>query len=345
MQENASMVEIPTFSGSVKPTGAAYGAYFQREIAGFFSQEFGAYKYSNRFVRACSKAMRKEAPVAAAFIDGIASRSLLSAEEHTLLMLHEEELYHRKLRKKKPHCSAVGVSGEIRKSGGALVGQNWDWNTSYFPWTTVNRFALKGYPRVAALSYPGLPVCAGLNSSGLALMWTGAGYYPPLLPRIGVPTYALVFEILLRNDVPSALDYLKRVPNAGAFIFFLGDQQGKLAIVEATPGKAFIEYSDLGHRANVFESAQGIISSRQKLPSLSNCHSRIRNRVFARTSPGLRRSASVKEVQSILSQPSILIEKSFCHATLMQLVADCRSKKLMFRPWRQKQNSWVEVKV
>ena len=84
------MLDIHTFSGTPKQCGAAYAKKFQREIAGFFSQEFGTYKYSKQYVRSCLKIMKEEAPYAAAFVQGASEYSLLSVEEHTLLMLHEE---------------------------------------------------------------------------------------------------------------------------------------------------------------------------------------------------------------------------------------------------------------
>ena len=345
MVDTDRMLTIDTFQGSARRVGAGYGRRFQREIAGFFSQEFGSYRHSKPFVRACLRCIEDQAPVTAAFLAGLASDSLLSPEEHVLLLLHEEELYHRRLRAKKPHCTAVGVAAQGRKAGGAIVGQNWDWNTAYFPWAAVNRFAISRRPEVVALSYPGLPICAGLNSAGLALMWTGAGYYPPVLPKSGIPTYALVFETLLEQDVASALEYLWSVRPAGAFIFFLGDRRGNLAIVEGTPGRIFVEQVDLGHRANVFEGPGAIKASGQKLPGPHKCHSLTRNQVLSRCAARLSARRTISEVQSVLSRPTILIEKSFSHATLMQLVADCGRGALLVRPWRQQHHDWIEVRV
>ncbi len=337
------MASVYTFRGTSLQCGIAYAERYQREMAGFFSQEFGTYSYSKQFVRACLRVMKSEAPHAAMFIRGAADRSLLSVEEHALLLLQEEELYHRKLRSKKPHCSVVGVLARTRKSCSAIVGQNWDWNTSYYPWSSINRFAIKGAPKIVALSYPGLPVCAGMNSSGLSLLWTGSGYYPALNPKVGVPTYALVLETLLKRDVTGAIQYLKRVHNAGAFIFFLGDGRGKLAVVEAVPGKVFVTYSDYAHRANVFESPEAIAAANQNLPQASKCHSIKRSRIFARTSLRVRQKQNLESVKKIISQPNILIEKSFSHATLLQLIADSRRRELHLRSWRQKDSAWVTV--
>src|SRR5690606_18113242 len=153
------------------------------------------------------------------------------------------------------------------------------------------------------------------------------------------------FETLLRRDVRSAVGYLEKVQNAGAFIFFLGDRHGKFAIVEAVPGKVFVEFVDFGHRANVFECSHALAVSRQRLPGANRCHSIKRNNVFARTSSQLRSRPNLEGIKAVLSQPTILIEKSYSHATLMQLIADSRRNELHVRSWRQKHNPWIKLAV
>jgi len=340
-----SMSKTSTFSGTARNCGAAYAQQYQREIAGFFSSEFGNYKYSKKFVRGCLKAMEAEVPKAAAFIHGAASKSLLSVEEHALLLLHEEELYHRSLMSKKPHCSAVGAVVRNEAGSRTIIGQNWDWNTSYFPWMSFNWFALKGLPQFVSLSYPGLPACAGINSSGLTLMWTGAGYYPPLMPVVGVPTYALVFELLSKPDVKSAIRFIEAITNSGAFIFLLGDRAGNLACVEAVPGKSFTEYSDLCTRTNAYESSGAIKTSRQKLPSKAKCHSVKRKEIFADVSMSLKLRPGLAGVKKILSQKDIKIEKGYAHASIVQLVADSKRNSLEYLVWRQQRKSWVTLKI
>jgi hypothetical protein len=324
------------FSGTFQECGRYYSRRYRREIAGFFTQEFGNYTYSKPYVRSCARILRSEAPMTAAFFAGVAKESLLSFEEHTLLLLHEEELYHRALMKKSPHCSAVGVITGHGKGANVLVGQNWDWSTAYYPWSTLNRFSIRGRPRIVALSYPGLPICAGVNSAGLTVMWTGAGYYPPVCPVAGVPTYALVFELMLRTSVASAVAYLKTIRNAGSFIFFIGDRKGKLVVVEGVPGAINFEEANAAHRANIFESAAIVKASRQKLPIFSKCHSLRRNKVFAERFPLILKRPSLRGVKTILSAPTILVEQGSHHATLMQLVADCQRGELEVRAWREK---------
>lgn len=333
------MLDCAQFDGTPRQCGRAYADEFQREIAGFFFQEFGAYKYSEKFVKACLRKLLRQAPHAGAFLEGMAERSLLTRNQLALLMLHEEELYHRRLKKQWPHCTAIGRGASASKQG-AIVGQNWDWSTSYYPWSALLRFRLSGLPRVLSLAYPGLPVCAGINSAGLTLMWSGSGYYPPILPKEGVPTYALCFEVLLKRNVRAALRYLEEIDNAGAFMFFLGDESGDFAVVEGVPGKIFVSREKISKRSNVFENSACMRAARQKLPSEKKCHSVLRNRILAEAESKLLRRHGVQGIKKALSLPNILIEKAYSHATLVQLVADCQSRCLHVRPWRQCRQAW-----
>lgn len=330
-----------TFSGTIYQAGVSYGRAYQREIAGFFSQEFGAYKTSKRFVKQCVTQTQKSAPNLFRFVEGVKKYSLLSVEEHILLLLHEEELYHRKLAKKKPHCTAIVATN----SNNTLLGQTWDWNTSYFPWASINRFELSSFPSIVTLSYPGLPVCAGINASGLSLMWTGSGYYPPLIPIAGVPTYAIAFEVLFSKSVQDAVELMSNMRNAGAFIFFLGDSTGDFAVVEGVPGEIHVAKVKHAYRANVFQLHDSISSSKQKLPSKAKCHSLKRIEVLKRSFSKARKKPSVMSFKKILGQSKICIEKSYSHATLFQLIADCRRRELHVRTWRQKEKPWQILTV
>lgn len=118
-------------------------------------------------------------------------------------------------------------------------------------------------PLTFDLSFPGLPTCAGMNSEGLTLLWTGSGYLPPRMPKVGIPTYGLVFELLLKKDVPAAVKYLKGIKNAGAFIFFLADKKGNFVVVEAVPGRIFVYEAQEAVRA-IYIRALRVQSSHNK---------------------------------------------------------------------------------
>lgn len=168
-----SKIQLNTFAGSVYHCGEQYGLEKQADIAAFFSKEFSNYKYSKTFVSKCRDKIKRYTPRTYEFLRGMVSNSMLSMEQHVLLMLHEEELYHRQLARKAPHCTVIGLSYRRGKEKNTLIGENWDWNTSYLPFGSFSKFSIGTTRSFIALSFPGLPVCAGINSQGLALMWTG----------------------------------------------------------------------------------------------------------------------------------------------------------------------------
>ena len=86
-----------------------------------------------------------------------------------------------------------------------------------------------------------------------------------------------------------------------------------------------------------------ITSARQKLPAEKKCHSLKRNKILAAHKKVLERKPSRKLVQSLLSLPNIRIEKKPSHATLAQLVADCRKGEIYVRKWRD--DRWQRYKV
>lgn len=86
-----------------------------------------------------------------------------------------------------PHCTALAAAGTATH-GTTIIAQNWDWAPQLYPWAGLLRLALRGSPRVVTYHYPGLWACAGINEHGLALMWTGGGYFPLVPPVVGLPT-------------------------------------------------------------------------------------------------------------------------------------------------------------
>ena len=87
-----------------------------------------------------------------------------------------EEFVHTK------HCTAFAASRDDR----TVVAMNWDWSTHKYPWAGLLKLNMTGSPRMVTYHYPGLWAGAGVNEHGMALMWTGAGYYPPIAPAVGL---------------------------------------------------------------------------------------------------------------------------------------------------------------
>lgn len=245
-------------SGTPHQCGADYGDAFATRMLGFCYQEVKPTKQRLAYARRCWPHIEKSAPTSANFLRGAAATSHLTIDHLTLLVLHEE-IFHQ------PHCTALAVSG-TSPGGKTLVGQNWDWLPQLFAWPGLLRLSMTGSPRMATYHYPGLWACAGINEHGLALMWTGGGYFPPIRPVVGVPTYVLIAELLCLRSVPDAIAYLGSVKHAGCFIFFLGDAQGETAVIEAVPGKLAAERSAALCRANHYVDAQVLKAGKQVKP-------------------------------------------------------------------------------
>ena len=158
-------------------------------------------------------------------------------------------------------CNGRGHAG-----GKALVAMNWDWSAPLHPWASLLRLDMKGSPRVLTYHYPGLWAGAGINEHGLAFMWMGAGYMPQLNPRVGLPTYVVIAEILRRRSVPAVLRWLDSVQHAGCFIFFIGDEKGRIAVIEGMPACLAVDRSAQAlTRANHYECGNIVKAAKQSI--------------------------------------------------------------------------------
>ena len=181
-------------------------------------------------------------------------------------------------------------------------------------------------PEVLSYHYPGLYNCAGINSEGLAFMWTGSGYYPMTKPVSGLPTYTIIAEIFKKKSVKKALNYLKGIKNAGAFIFFIQDSSGAEAVIEAVPGKIWISQEKTLARANHYESKECINWSKQKLPKKPESTQRRRERIEILK----KQSLSFKHIKSIFKDAPDLFCDLPDRLTIDSLIADTKKLKLYY---------------
>jgi predicted choloylglycine hydrolase len=194
------------------------------------------------------------------FVQGMVEGSGRSLQEIVLVLLHEE-IYHIHT------CTGIGATGKGTVDGSAVIGQNWDWDSSFYPWSSVLRLRSDSMPATLTYAYPGLWAAAGMNEHGLSLVWTGAGYFPAVRPDVGIPTYALIAGVLTRRTCRAAITLLQNTRNAGSFIFFLADATGEVWVAEGLPGKINpIQCVDWIARANHFESEGMCRLSKQDVP-------------------------------------------------------------------------------
>jgi hypothetical protein len=323
----------------------AYGEEFRHHLRGFLAYAIGPDIRKLRYARRCWEHLRRETPVSAQFIQGVAHASGLGLDRTVLLALHEE-LAH-EIPKPTPHCTALVATGPATRGGQTIVAQNWDWTPAMYPWAGLVRFSIQGSPRVLTYHYPGLWNCCGINSHGLALMWTSAGVFPKVPPRVGVPTYAVIAEILRLATVSAALALVDRVRYAGPFMFFLGDAGGNTAVVEAIPGYKIVDRSgDALYRANYFLCPDMIRRSRQSEPRLGVDHDALRMQGMRRQIAQYRGRISVPVVKTMLSHPDVFSDNGTRMATLDRFVAVCQERALWTcRGGKPDNGPWWKIQV
>src|ERR1043166_3901480 len=188
-----------------------------------------------RFAGACGKAIKEYSPLLFDEMEGMAEGSGLSLDEIVLLTNHEE-LWHRGVIPAMDHCTVFGAAPPDTKDGETFVCQTWDWMESVYGMSSMRLWKRPEGPSLLAYAYPGLWTGAGINSAGIALCWhTGGGDGKE--PRVGIPAYVLIAQMLYQDTLKGALEEARRATNAGWFVYLLGDGQGNHATVRGTPKK------------------------------------------------------------------------------------------------------------
>ncbi|MBI2194530.1 MAG: hypothetical protein HYU36_21335 [Planctomycetes bacterium] len=260
MGRQPSQHRVLEFSGTPRACGRAYGECQAEAVRAFMAQEVPPDGKRLRYAGLCwEKLQRWERPVAE-WTRGMAQGSGLAVEEITLLLLHEEIVH------TKP-CTGFGAAGAATRDGGAIIGQNWDWGPSLYPWSMLVRARTDSAPATLTYAYPGLWASAGMNEHGLSLVWTGSGYSPKVRPVVGIPTYALIAGILACRSCRDAIALMEQSPISGCFIFFLADAHGEVWVVEGLPRRILaVPCRDVLSRANHYECPESCAESRQSLP-------------------------------------------------------------------------------
>jgi hypothetical protein len=131
------------------------------------------------------------------------------------------------------------------------VGQTWDWFMSLYGVSQMLLWQRTEGPSLLAYSYPGLWVGAGMNSEGLAFCWTSTPSLDIPGPRVGIPSYVLIAQMLYQKNLKDAIEEVRRAKHAGWFTIVLADCDGKLANIEGSPKGLAVEYHE-GHLARVY---------------------------------------------------------------------------------------------
>lgn len=242
--------------GTPRERGTAYGARFGGAIRAFLDDEIyqpfvgkpASKQDILRYAAECARVVREVCPMVAEEFEGIARGANITFDEVVLINLHEE-LYHRGDLPKSGHCTAVAVGPPMTAKGHTLVGQTWDWMTSVAGKSAVTEWRRGGRPEdggvtVLAYGFPGMPAGAGLSSAGIALCWTSAALGENgQIPRVGIPSYALIAHLLSQKDLDAVVREASRDRHAGWFTFVLADGNGNLVNIEGSPRGVVVERS------------------------------------------------------------------------------------------------------
>jgi isopenicillin-N N-acyltransferase-like protein len=329
---NGKNLQFTALKGAISSCGEDYGEIFSEYMQEFLDLEISPDTRRKSYARNCINEIKKSAPNSMQFIKGMARGSGLQLEDVVLLSLHEEIVH-------QCHCTALLASGPATKDGNTIVGQNWDWEVKLSKYAGLLDLSIKNQPRVLSYHYPGLWTSAGINEHGLALMWTGGGYFPMVRPKVGVPTYAIISELFRFNNTSSAINYLKKINNAGSFIFFLGDDKGHSAIIEAVPGKIEVEEGkNIYTRANHYNLRRIIAASRQKVhKDESTIERQKRINQLAQLYNG---SMTANSMKNILEDPILYHTDNRYPVTLDSLMAICKERILIVRRGHPKPSNW-----
>jgi hypothetical protein len=175
-------------------------------------------------------------------------------------------------------------------------------------------------------------------------MWTSTGYLPALANVPGVPTYILISELLSKESVPEAVDFLQKTPNAGAYIFLLADAKGKTAVVEALPGGTLaVDDSPVNCRTNQYEIPELIEASYQDLSGPDAKSTKVRNKQARNVLQSCNENLSLDIVKSALTTKPIFREHRFYCITIASLIACCEERALWHCRGGLQPGKWIKT--
>jgi isopenicillin-N N-acyltransferase-like protein len=279
--DDASAVDVPkvpdhtltVISGKPRQRGKQYGQQFKDAIHAFLDKEIYQVcsKYASReqllrYAGQCTKAIKEYSPSIVEELEGIAEGTSLKLDEVVLITLHEEVAGHKNgVLPLVKHCTALAAGPPDTRDDNTYVGQNWDWMETVYGLSSMLLWKRDEGPSLLAYSYPGLWVGAGLNSAGIALCWTWGEGMSIKGPRVGIPSYVLIAQMLYQDTLKGALEEARRSTHAGWFAFVLADSKGHLATVEGTPEKLVIQ-KPRGHTARASYACREILGGSDGAP-------------------------------------------------------------------------------
>jgi len=270
-------------AGTPRERGLAYGRWVREKLHVFVEEElYQAMATRHRlggeeiaaYAEACLPHIRRDTPRTWSFLEGLSEGAGIGVQELAAVLAHEEYYHGHPV---SHHCSGLAVSSRETRDGQTYIGQTWDWMESMVPYRHLLHQTAENGQRTLSYAYPGLWTAAGISTSGMALVWVGAGYDHASKhggrARPGVPAYALIAEMLEQPSFDAAVACALEARHAGWFIFLLAGRDGQLARVEAAPdAKSHLRPTSLAAANIMYTDEQVRRASQQDEPGLPPPH-------------------------------------------------------------------------
>jgi hypothetical protein len=311
-------------------------AFLDKEVYAAFDGRPASREAMLSYADQCAAAIADYSPTLTDELEGMAEGTGLSVAEHVLLTLHEE-LWHKGELPSVEHCTAIAAGPPDTKDGRGYVGQTWDWMDSVFGLSTLLDWRRPKGPSVLAYGYPGLWVGAGMNTSGIALTWTsGFGGQEVKSPRVGIPSYALIAQMLYQETLDDALEEARRARHAGWFTFVLGDAEGRLANIEGNPEEISIERHE-GRLARVLYGSRQLTRTPEGQPIAYHERCQRTYNLMAESAGRI----DVEEMKRFFASPCAIAHGG----TLDAMIFDCTDRVAWLSRVRGEKRNWKRFEL
>ena len=206
-------------AGTREELGRAYGEIVAEQKLNTWWQEPSAKKLE--FVKACEEAVAKHAP---GYLDELRALAEVNDTDYYVVLANMIVADWLEF----PECNVVGVSGSQTAGGRTIFIRSHDWADEDIEYVTCFRTALTGGLRHIAFGFADPGRYDGFNEAGLAIGGSSIPYYKGGL-KAGLRGHIVNRWILdTCPDVPSAIEFLKRIPHMEADAKLVADKSGDL---------------------------------------------------------------------------------------------------------------------
>ncbi|TFF98572.1 MAG: hypothetical protein EU541_06655, partial [Promethearchaeota archaeon] len=177
-------------------------------------------------------------------------------------------------------CSAVGITGEHSSTGKPLIIKNWDGPETLGKYIFFRHIIPEENNKYSTLSsgVSGLAgINNGMNEKGLSIVYNYA--YPKDIGESGIPAMFLIREALERcKTVSETVELFTSYPRIGGANIMIGDQDGRLAVIEMGP-------KNLKIRNSTKETRDYLICTNHYLTTEMELNEIPRNAIYDKNAP------------------------------------------------------------